>query len=171
MYASPLRRIALTQPEPPLTTLAKHTVYADWCGPCKMIAPTFDSLSTKYAKPGRIAFVKVDVDAQAEVAQQYSVRAMPTFLILRGGSVIDTIQGANPPALTTAVEKAVKLAGPTAGASFSGAGNRLGGAGVGRPLAARPSSWNFDPKAFMDAVVVFFGLYFWSLFSVSLRRR
>lgn len=157
-------------------TLSSHAVviadfYADWCGPCKMIAPVFESLATKYAKPGKIAFVKVDVDAQGEIAQQYSVRAMPTFLVLRNGSVIETIQGANPPALTAAVDKAVKLAGPGGGSTFSGAGNRLGGSGVGRP-AGRPagpvlSAVSLNPKAFVEALITFVGLYFWSLFSLD----
>ncbi len=61
-----------------------------------MIAPTFESLSTKYSKPNKITFCKVDVDKQQEIASQYGVRAMPTFLILHNGSVIQTIQGANP---------------------------------------------------------------------------
>jgi len=140
--------------------LSSHTVviadfYADWCGPCKMIAPTFESLAIKYAKPNKIAFVKVDVDAQGEVAQQYAVRAMPTFLVLRNGSVIDTVQGASPPALTAAVDKAVKPAGVGGGgATFSGSGNRLGGAGVGRPVGGggRPG-------------------VLWTLFSVGCLRR
>jgi len=134
-----------------------------------MIAPTFESLATKYSKPNKIAFCKVDVDRQGEVAQQYGVRAMPTFLVLRNGSVIETIQGANPPALTAAVEKAVKLAGPGGGgATFSGAGQRLGGSGVARAAGravGRPVKW--DLKGLVDAVIAFFGLYFYSLFSVG----
>ena len=170
-------------PSPTITTTIltpPPPVYADWCGPCKMIAPTFDSLATKYAKPNKIAFVKVDVDAQGEVAQQYSVRAMPTFLVLRNGSVIDTIQGANPPALTAAVDKAVKLAGvggAGGGATFSGAGNRLGGVGVGRPVGGGGGrsgivgGVRWDLKGFVEAVLMFFGLYFWTLFSVGCLRR
>jgi hypothetical protein len=142
-----------------------------------MIAPTFESLATKHAKPGRVAFCKVDVDAQGDVARQYGVRAMPTFLVLRAGAVVDTIQGANPPALIAAVEKAVKLAagpGGAAGAAFSGTGHRLGGSGVGgsAPAArgaasvARPFSWSLS--GFLEALIGFFGLYFWSLFSVGL---
>lgn len=147
-----------------------YAVYADWCGPCKMIAPTFESLSTKYSKPKKITFCKVDVDAQGEVAQQYSVRAMPTFLILRNGSVIDTIQGANPPALTSAVEKAVKLAGPGGGQSFGSGGHRLGGSGVGpRPSGTLSQPLRWDLNNLINMIISFVGLYFVSLLSVSLR--
>lgn len=141
-----------------------------------MIAPHFESLANKYAKPRKIAFVKVNVDNQGEVAQQYGVRAMPTFLILHNGSVIKTIQGANPPALTSAVEAAIKLAGPGAvgGSSFSSGGQRLGGTPVGGQRVgsgqrvARPISW--DINQWVNAVLSFLGLYFVSLLSVSLSR-
>jgi thioredoxin 1 len=163
------------------------TVYADWCGPCKMIAPTFESLANKFAKPNRIAFAKVDVDNQRDVAQQYGVRAMPTFVILRNGSVLDTIQGANPPALTAAVEKAVKLAtgggasfstpgrtlASSSGAATSGRsapipGNRVGAGsttGGGGPIQGR-ESW-LDLRKIFNFLTMFFGLYITSLFSVS----
>jgi thioredoxin 1 len=49
--------------------------YADWCGPCKAIAPVFQTLAEKEAKPGKLQFVKVDVDAQQEVAKKYGVSA------------------------------------------------------------------------------------------------
>ncbi|KAK3330652.1 thioredoxin-like protein [Apodospora peruviana] len=145
--------------------------YADWCGPCKMIAPTFESLSTKYSKPKKIAFCKIDVDSQTEVAQMYSVRAMPTFLILRNGSVIDTIQGASPPALSAAVEKAVKLAGvgPSGGQVFGTPGQRLGGSRVTGPTAgsAMARRMNWDLNNFINMIISFLGLYFVSLFSLD----
>ena len=145
-----------------------------------MIAPTFESLSTKYSKPNKITFCKVDVDSQGDVAQQYSVRAMPTFLVLHNGSVIDTIQGANPPALTAAVDKAVKLAGATPGAVFATGGHRLGGAGVGRPRNAASAgggvgatlapifAWlrTFSISGIVHWLIAFFGLYITSLFTV-----
>lgn len=49
--------------------------YADWCGPCKAIAPVFQTLAEKETKPGKLQFVKVDVDAQQEVAKKYGVSA------------------------------------------------------------------------------------------------
>jgi thioredoxin 1 len=137
-----------------------------------MIAPTFEALATKFAKPNRITFAKVDVDRQQEIAQQYSVRAMPTFKILHNGTVIETIQGANPAALTAAVEKAVKLAGSGGGASFSTPGRTLGGpaaatnrAGAPRQGLSRPMRW--DLNSFVNVLITFFGLYFTSLISVS----
>ncbi|KAI2617189.1 thioredoxin-domain-containing protein [Hypoxylon sp. NC1633] len=155
------------------STIVVADFYADWCGPCKMIAPTFESLSTKYSKPGRITFCKVDVDNQQSIAQAHGVRAMPTFLVFKSGSVIETIQGANPPALTSAVEKAVKLAGTSApGASFKTPGRALGGGPSasatparrsGQTLGGRP--WKFSPFHFFNAILTFFGLYFVSLFS------
>ena len=146
------------------TTVVVADFYADWCGPCKMIAPTFESLATKYTKPKRIAFVKINVDNQRDVASQYGVRAMPTFMIFKNGSAIETIQGANPPALTAAVEKAVKLAGPTTTAGFSAPGRTLGAGGSSRQLQ-RPLKW--DLNNFLNAIINFIGLYLVSLFSVS----
>ncbi len=49
--------------------------YADWCGPCKVIAPTFEQLAKSHAKAGKIAFAKVNVDDQQEITQQYGVSA------------------------------------------------------------------------------------------------
>jgi thioredoxin len=49
--------------------------YADWCGPCKQIAPVFAQLAEKESKAGKVQFVKVDVDSQQEVAQKYGVSA------------------------------------------------------------------------------------------------
>lgn len=132
-----------------------------------MIAPTFEALATKYSKPKRIAFAKIDVDKLRDVASQYGVRAMPTFMIFKNGSPIETIQGANPPKLTQAVESAVKLAGPVASAGFSAPGRTLGGPSAGgqRQSLRRPIKW--DLRNFINAIIGFFGLYFVSLFSVS----
>jgi thioredoxin-like negative regulator of GroEL len=49
--------------------------YADWCGPCKAIAPIFEQLATSHAQPGKVAFAKVNVDEQADIAQKYGVSA------------------------------------------------------------------------------------------------
>jgi len=148
--------------------------YADWCGPCKAIAPVFQQLATAEAKPGRVQFCKVDVDGQGDVAKKYSVSAMPTFLIFKNGSVIDTIRGANPSALRSAVLKAASDAakGPAkSSVVFSSKGHVLGSAGS--PAASTRSSgtaWSpgfgsFGSSGLMDTVVRFVALYVTSLFS------
>ncbi|KAL3805427.1 hypothetical protein ACHAW5_009433 [Stephanodiscus triporus] len=66
---------------------------ATWCGPCKMIAPIFKELSEEMGT--RAQFIKVDVDDNPEAAQKYGVSAMPTFLFIKGGEVVDRLMGAN----------------------------------------------------------------------------
>lgn len=70
----------ITSPAHLKTISTSHTYtvadfYADWCGPCKTIAPIFEQLATAHAAKGKVAFVKVDVDAQQDVARQYGVSA------------------------------------------------------------------------------------------------
>merc|ERR1712232_1007010 len=59
---------------------------ASWCGPCKMIAPLFKEMSEEITG---VVFLKVDVDENPETAAKYSVSAMPTFLFIKGGEVVD----------------------------------------------------------------------------------
>ncbi|EFQ34349.1 thioredoxin [Colletotrichum graminicola] len=66
----------------------KHVVvdfYADWCPPCRAIAPIFSELADKHASDGRLAFAKVNVDHVNAVAGRYSVTAMPTFVFFQNG--------------------------------------------------------------------------------------
>ncbi len=66
--------------------------WAAWCGPCKMIAPLLDELSTEYA--GRIKVCKVDVDSNPETAAKLNVRGIPTLLVFKNGAVEATKVGA-----------------------------------------------------------------------------
>lgn len=66
--------------------------YADWCGPCKRIAPVLEELAQVYE--GRIKVVKINVDHSPELAEQYQVRSIPTFFAFRDGHVLDGTQGA-----------------------------------------------------------------------------
>jgi len=61
--------------------------YADWCAPCRAIAPVFSQLADAHAVDGALAFAKVNVDHVPDIAGRYGVRAMPTFLVLRRGAV------------------------------------------------------------------------------------
>lgn len=70
--------------------------YADWCGPCKMIAPSVEQLATEYE--GKAKVLKLDVDANGQTAQNYRVMSIPTLLVFKGGKVVDTIVGAVPKA-------------------------------------------------------------------------
>jgi thioredoxin 1 len=91
------------------TLLNAHTYliadfYATWCPPCKQIAPIYNQLSTTHSSPGKLAFVKVNVDEQRELAAQYGVTAMPTFLVFKDGQKIDEIRGADVRRLKSVVE-------------------------------------------------------------------
>lgn len=68
--------------------------WAAWCGPCRMIAPLVDELSTEYE--GRAVIAKVDVDSNQEIAMKYGVRNIPTILFLKNGEVVDKSVGAVP---------------------------------------------------------------------------
>ncbi|KAB2573104.1 Thioredoxin [Lasiodiplodia theobromae] len=147
--------------------------YADWCGPCKAIAPVFEQLAQQEAKPGRLSFVKVDVDAQQGVAGKYGVSAMPTFLVFKNGSVTETIRGANPAALRAAVTKAAADAakGPgRASTAFQSKGHVLGNAGGASSSSSATTgdwAWNLTQRrgGLLDTVVRFVALYVITLFS------
>jgi thioredoxin 1 len=80
--------------------------WADWCAPCKMIAPIVDDLAGEF--DGRVKFAKLDVDANPKVATTYGIRGIPTLLIFSGGSPIDQVVGVVPKAdLKRRLEKAV----------------------------------------------------------------
>ena len=68
--------------------------WAEWCGPCRMVAPTVAALADEYT--GKIKFCKLNVDNAREVAAKYGIRSIPTLMIFKGGMVKDTIVGAQP---------------------------------------------------------------------------
>ncbi|KAL5518751.1 TRX3 [Sanghuangporus vaninii] len=115
--------------------------HATWCGPCKMVAPTFITLAKE--KPN-VNFVKCDVDVGTDVARKYGIRAMPTFVFIRGGEKVHEIQGADPRRLTEAVnEYAAGTAGGTT--PFAGKGQTLGGAPT--PAIGTGGIINLTPQA------------------------
>lgn len=68
--------------------------WADWCMPCKMIAPVLDELDKEY--DGKLKIAKLDVDDQPALAQQYNVVSIPTLLVFKGGEVVKQHVGAAP---------------------------------------------------------------------------
>lgn len=68
--------------------------WAEWCGPCKMIAPIISELANEYE--GKVKIGKVDVDSNMQVAGAHDIRSIPSLLIFHNGEVVDKIIGAVP---------------------------------------------------------------------------
>lgn len=66
--------------------------WAEWCGPCRMIAPILEEVSRDYA--GKVQVAKLNVDDNQSVAQRFGVRGIPTLMLFRNGAVIGTSVGA-----------------------------------------------------------------------------
>ncbi|TGD73877.1 thioredoxin TrxA [Mangrovimicrobium sediminis] len=66
--------------------------WAEWCGPCKMIAPVLDEIAEEY--DGKLKVVKVDVDANPEIPPKFGIRGIPTLILFKGGSAEATKVGA-----------------------------------------------------------------------------
>jgi thioredoxin 1 len=65
--------------------------WAEWCGPCKMLAPILDDLAVEY--DGRVRVGKVNIDEHQKVAADYGIRAIPTLLLFKDGQVAEQIVG------------------------------------------------------------------------------
>ncbi|KAJ2475447.1 glycerol ether metabolic process [Coemansia sp. RSA 2131] len=65
---------------------------ASWCGSCKTMKPVFDKLAHQH---GDVTFISVDVDTNSDIAQEYSIKSMPTFAFIENGKVVDQVVGAN----------------------------------------------------------------------------
>ena len=70
--------------------------WAPWCGPCKAIAPILEELATEL--DGKLKIAKVNIDENDAVAVEYSVRAIPTMILFKGGQVAETLVGMMPKA-------------------------------------------------------------------------
>jgi thioredoxin 1 len=68
--------------------------WAEWCAPCRLLAPTFERLAATYGD--ELSFAKVNVDELPEVAYEYGIRSIPTLLLLREGKVLEKLVGARP---------------------------------------------------------------------------
>ncbi|KAF5018898.1 hypothetical protein F66182_9117 [Fusarium sp. NRRL 66182] len=104
------------------TTYVAVDFFADWCPPCKAIAPVYESLATKHSVDNVLAFAKVNVDHVQDAAQQYGITAMPTFLFFKEGKMVAVngqaaIKGADARSLGAAAEKLGGLAQKRAASS------------------------------------------------------
>lgn len=75
---------------------------ASWCGPCRMMEPAVSAMASKFAD---VEFAKIDVDELSDVAREFSVQAMPTFVLVKKGKEVDRIVGAKKDELERKVQK------------------------------------------------------------------
>jgi thioredoxin 1 len=77
--------------------------WAEWCGPCRMVAPVVEEVARQYQ--GKIKVAKVDVDANQRIATQYRIQSIPSLYIFKGGKIVEQIVGAVPKhQITSAIE-------------------------------------------------------------------
>jgi len=70
--------------------------WAQWCGPCKMVAPILEEIASEY--DGKLKIAKLDVDSNTRVASQYKIMSIPSLLFFKSGSLVDQVVGALPKA-------------------------------------------------------------------------
>jgi thioredoxin 1 len=68
--------------------------WAEWCGPCKRLAPTIDALATEYQ--GKVTVGKLNVDDNPNTAFKFQIRGIPAMLVFKGGQVVDQVVGLQP---------------------------------------------------------------------------
>ncbi len=77
--------------------------WAEWCGPCRTIAPLLDQIADEYA--GKAAIKKVDVDENQDLAARFAIRSIPTLIVFKDGKPVETITGVQPKAaITSAID-------------------------------------------------------------------
>jgi thioredoxin 1 len=79
--------------------ISAHTValvdfWAEWCGPCRMLAPTLDSIADEYA--GKVKILKMNVDQNQETPSKFSIRGIPTMIIFKDGQPVEQLVGNQP---------------------------------------------------------------------------
>jgi thioredoxin 1 len=75
--------------------------WAEWCGPCRVIAPLLEELAE--ASEGRVTLMKVNIDENPRLTARYDIRSIPTILFVKGGQIVDRVVGAAPKAALQAI--------------------------------------------------------------------
>jgi thioredoxin 1 len=123
--------------------------YAQWCGPCKMIAPQVDQLAMLHP---HITFLKVDVDQCPDISGASSIAAMPTFILYARGREMSRVTGADPAKLRQLLQQATSMSAsapqpmsfgaPSAMSAMGGARMYMGApVAMGYPNVAVPMGW------------------------------
>ncbi|KAF7520549.1 hypothetical protein G7054_g12725 [Neopestalotiopsis clavispora] len=125
------KTVEIQSPEQFSEVLSKSRIvvadfYANWCGPCKSIAPFYEQLSQQLSRPNIATFTKINTEGEKakDIAKAYAVTSLPTFIIFRDGNKVEQVKGADPNKLKTILEKLaneIETAGE-AGSSSSGNG-------------------------------------------------
>jgi thioredoxin 1 len=79
----------LSNPKPVLVDF-----WAEWCGPCRMVSPILDEIAAEYGE--KLEVVKVNVDNEPQLAQQYGITGIPALQVFHGGAVVKSMVGAKP---------------------------------------------------------------------------
>jgi thioredoxin 1 len=77
--------------------------WAEWCGPCRALAPKLEEIATEFS--GKVKVYKLDIDSNQQTPTQYGIRGVPTLLIFKGGQQVDQIVGNHPKENIVAVLK------------------------------------------------------------------
>lgn len=99
LTGGPVKPVAVTDADFERTVLGSRIpvlldAWADWCGPCHMLAPTIDALARDYA--GRVLVAKLDVDANPATANRFQIQGIPTLLVFKDGQLVDRVTGVQP---------------------------------------------------------------------------
>ena len=118
--------------------------WAEWCGPCRMVAPVLEEIATEYAD--KIAVVKLNIDENPAVSQRYGIMAIPTMNVFSGGEVVKQFMGAVPKLQLRKALDELNGAYSAAGASLYQSAQSAGGAGpeaqAGQPGGAEAPKEN-----------------------------
>lgn len=111
------------------STIVVADFYADWCAPCRQVAPVYEQLSAQLSRPNKITFAKINTDEQVDLARSYGVKVMPTFMIFQNARQVEFIEGADSRRLSAVIRQlateANRVETDEAGGSSSG-GSWLG---------------------------------------------